>query len=320
MQNLKALYAPVVVGVGLAAGAITTATAAPTLYTEVGVTARNGNYAVSLAYDGSTFSNTPSASLDYSTSFTGLNSQGESQTMDAHAIGAADAAPGALKASSSLTISNPFYNATNPVYVDQSFNVNPNGVPDQIEVNASARLFDNLSVSSATPISTLQVSITIDGTTSYSSGLDTGIWSSPAYTQASVRVLTDTQGHTCGSCGGGSVQGPGTFNQTYTLTLPVSNQNAVAFGLIFYTYNWFDLTRYWGYSEAETYTIDMDFSHTVNITGFQGLDSNGSIVALNGVTGSDGFAYPLTAVPEAETYALMLAGLGLIGWRARRRG
>ena len=28
----------------------------------------------------------------------------------------------------------------------------------------------------------------------------------------------------------------------------------------------------------------------------------------------------IAAVPEAETYALMLAGLGLIGWRARRRG
>lgn len=28
----------------------------------------------------------------------------------------------------------------------------------------------------------------------------------------------------------------------------------------------------------------------------------------------------VAAVPEAETYALMLAGLGLIGWRVRRRG
>lgn len=28
----------------------------------------------------------------------------------------------------------------------------------------------------------------------------------------------------------------------------------------------------------------------------------------------------VASVPEAETYALMLAGLGLIGWRARRRG
>jgi hypothetical protein len=28
----------------------------------------------------------------------------------------------------------------------------------------------------------------------------------------------------------------------------------------------------------------------------------------------------VAAVPEAETYALMLVGLGLIGWRARRRG
>lgn len=28
----------------------------------------------------------------------------------------------------------------------------------------------------------------------------------------------------------------------------------------------------------------------------------------------------VAAVPEAQTYALMLAGLGLIGWRARRRG
>jgi hypothetical protein len=27
----------------------------------------------------------------------------------------------------------------------------------------------------------------------------------------------------------------------------------------------------------------------------------------------------VTAVPEPETYAMMLAGLGLVGWSARRR-
>jgi MYXO-CTERM domain-containing protein len=28
----------------------------------------------------------------------------------------------------------------------------------------------------------------------------------------------------------------------------------------------------------------------------------------------------VAAAPEAQTYALILVGLGLIGWRARRRG
>lgn len=35
---------------------------------------------------------------------------------------------------------------------------------------------------------------------------------------------------------------------------------------------------------------------------------------------SPGDVGAVAAVPEAQTYALMLAGLGLIGWRARRRG
>lgn len=36
--------------------------------------------------------------------------------------------------------------------------------------------------------------------------------------------------------------------------------------------------------------------------------------------GIDNITYSVTPVPEAETYALMLAGLGLIAWRVRRRG
>jgi probable HAF family extracellular repeat protein len=49
------------------------------------------------------------------------------------------------------------------------------------------------------------------------------------------------------------------------------------------------------------------------------INNNGQIVGL-GSYGGQTHAYLLTPVPEPEAYALMLAGLGLIGWRARRRG
>jgi hypothetical protein len=52
------------------------------------------------------------------------------------------------------------------------------------------------------------------------------------------------------------------------------------------------------------------------------IPSAGSI----GYTGTDGFDHyfrldssQVAAVPEPETYAMMLAGLGLIGFAARRR-
>lgn len=46
-------------------------------------------------------------------------------------------------------------------------------------------------------------------------------------------------------------------------------------------------------------------------------DAIGQIYAFYSLAVSPG---DVAAVPEAQTYALMLAGLGLIGWRARRRG
>ncbi|MEQ1591176.1 MAG: DUF1566 domain-containing protein [Thiobacillaceae bacterium] len=50
-------------------------------------------------------------------------------------------------------------------------------------------------------------------------------------------------------------------------------------------------------------------------SGYQYYDSKANSFYALAVSPGD-----VAAVPEAETYALMLAGLGLIGWRARRRG
>lgn len=49
--------------------------------------------------------------------------------------------------------------------------------------------------------------------------------------------------------------------------------------------------------------------------GYQGPYSRSNSLGAFAVIDGD-----IAAVPEAQTYALMLAGLGLIGWRARRRG
>jgi hypothetical protein len=45
-----------------------------------------------------------------------------------------------------------------------------------------------------------------------------------------------------------------------------------------------------------------------------------SSFALGGFQSIQGDSFVLSAVPEPENYALLLAGLGLVGWRARRRG
>ena len=52
-----------------------------------------------------------------------------------------------------------------------------------------------------------------------------------------------------------------------------------------------------------------------------GINDNGWIVgnASNSLLGIQSHAFLLTPVPEAETWAMMLAGLGLVGWTTVRR-
>jgi len=48
-------------------------------------------------------------------------------------------------------------------------------------------------------------------------------------------------------------------------------------------------------------------------------NANGASTFTLAADGALSFAAPVAAVPEASTYGMMLAGLGLVGFMARRR-
>jgi hypothetical protein len=71
-----------------------------------------------------------------------------------------------------------------------------------------------------------------------------------------------------------------------------------------------------------TYNIEFWLSDNSSLSTFSRLSTNGNISDAGG-NGIDMLVYagvvPTLAVPEPETYAMLLAGLGLLGFIARRR-
>lgn len=49
------------------------------------------------------------------------------------------------------------------------------------------------------------------------------------------------------------------------------------------------------------------------------LDNGGTDWLIGGLNAGDSLSITVTAVPEPETYALLLSGLGMVGWLTRRR-
>ena len=49
------------------------------------------------------------------------------------------------------------------------------------------------------------------------------------------------------------------------------------------------------------------------------LNNGGVNWSINGLNAGDSLSITVAAVPEPETYALLLSGLGMVGWLSRRR-
>lgn len=110
-----------------------------------------------------------------------------------------------------------------------------------------------------------------------------------------------------------------TINDTIHLAIPVTLGTSFSFGVYGYALAGMRSTSgVPGISMADT-----DFSHTVTWGGVVGIyDASGHALSGYSLTSASGVDWtrPLAApVPEPETWALMLTGLGLLGFAARRQ-
>ena len=237
--------------------------------------------------------------------FTGLNAEGVVEQESFIGQASAYGSFGSVKIGASYSLSNRLANGANPNYVNADFSVNPGGVPTSFRAEAEVRVKDAITVTGGSGLDSVEFTYRLTGRVSTFEG---------GFNSANETSLL-VSGFLAGSSGQLYLY-DGNYDQLLVGRVKVVN------GVANYSLSMFAVTGLttvfpehpWWFHGRDS-SGEVDFMHTMNLVSVVGRAADGTEVALTSASGSTGFDYLAVAVPEPQAWGLMLAGLGLIGWR-----
>jgi hypothetical protein len=257
----------------------------------------------------------------------------------------AQATDGGLKAFASIIVSDPVLIGSNsPYLIDfDSHTINREGVPTIFSTNGVANITDTITVGTE-GVSyikfKLDLSGIVGGAPQSNIARDNSQGGSVSVAQREVGAdgnLGSWQSLHRDGFGAGFGESRAISSEIWTNPISVLDRNA-AYHLELIAETMIDLNLYdpsrFGLGgtgdffrvEGGLYSITSDFSHTLNILEIHGFDVNGNPINLGSATSSQGTIYNIaaiqdnqtSAVPEPESLALVLTGLGIMGILSRR--
>ena len=230
--------------------------------------------------------------------FSGKDSHGVTQNMAYSGVQTGQSDYGSLHASSTLSVTNPYHNASNPIYYNDVTAQNNNGSPDVLISLAQTHWTDTININPLRDgiVSTVYY-FHIDGVQgaysfanlAFTSGLDSTSFGTPYQSASSISAnwVTPTWNATS------RLQISGYFQAVSTLYL---DQNI--------------------YSEGQSISSSASFDNTLTLTSIQFLNANGAQVNGAYFTSDSGAHYnvlggiygvrPSSAVPEPGAIALLI--------------
>lgn len=265
-----------------------------------------GTDLVAEAYAWQTDGSTSTTSLSGTKQISGVDRNGDSATMSLeYSTESEVSSGGVLKAKASAYMSDGFYNSSNsPFVTNTNFDTDPNGVPDNIYVQSSARFADDIYVQGGANLSYVQFDFHIDGKFTGDAG---ALYVYPGSGGGNLFSAYTWDGEEIdGAFSTGMLE---VINGVVRLDLTMYAEIGIDLELLFGEF---------GESEgsASYFGGSVDFFNTLTLTQLSGFDSAGNAVDLISATDSSNNQFTTTriesqenTVPVPPTLILFLSGL-----------